>query len=354
MAIWRENVPSATKAGGLADTWREHIPVATGWTVAVTRQIPEVGLDLLGQEATLKIWEHELPPSPEELDSLLEGCDGALTLLTDRIDGALLDRHPSLRVVSNLAVGFDNIDVPAATERGVVVCNTPGVLTDATADHTWALLLSAARRIPESIEYVRAGQWKTWGPLLLLGQQVGGATIGIAGLGRIGKEVAKRARGFDMRVIAFDPFEDQEFAKHHGVTYVSLEQLLDESDFVTLHVALTPETRHLIGAAELRRMKPTATLINASRGPVVDTNALVAALQNGEILSAALDVTDPEPLPADHPLVRMTNCIVVPHTASATVQTRDQMASLAARNLIAVLKGESPPASVNASEVMRA
>jgi glyoxylate reductase len=305
------------------------------------------------REATkVELWDRELPPTPEELDALLDGCDGAITLLTDQIDGSVLDRHPGLRVISNFAVGYDNIDVPAATERGVLVCNTPEVLTNATADHTWALLLAAARRIPESIAYVRDGKWKTWGPLLLLGREVSGATIGIVGLGRIGKEVAKRARGFDMRVLAFDPFEDAAFARDHGVSYVPLEQLLAESDFVTLHVALTPDTQHLIGAVELDRMKPTAILVNASRGPVVDTDALIDALRNGSILGAALDVTDPEPLPADHPLVNMTNCIVVPHTASATVQTRDHMAELAARNLLAGLRGERPPAAVNADEVL--
>jgi glyoxylate reductase len=326
--------------------------MGSSWSVAVTRQIPDAGLDPLRGTATVKLWDQDLPPSPDELDALLEGCDGAVTLLTDRIDGSVLDRHPQLRVISNFAVGYDNIDVPAASERGVLVCNTPDVLTNATADHTWALLLAAARRIPESIAYVREGRWKTWGPLLLLGREVSGATIGIVGLGRIGKEVAKRARGFGMRVLAFDPFEDAAFAREYDVTYVPLEQLLAESDFVTLHVALTSETHHLIATAELGRMKPTAILVNASRGPVVDTDALVEALQSGSILGAALDVTDPEPLPADHPLVNMTNCIVVPHTASATVQTRDRMADLAARNLLAGLRGERPPAAVNADEVM--
>jgi glyoxylate reductase len=326
--------------------------MGSSWTVAVTRKIPDAGLEPLREVTEVKLWDRELPPSPEELDALLEGCDGAITLLTDRIDGSVLDRHPSLRVISNFAVGYDNIDVPAATEHSVLVCNTPEVLTNATADHTWALLLAAARRIPESMAYVREGKWKTWGPLLLLGREVSGATIGIVGLGRIGKEVAKRARGFDMRVLAFDPFEDAAFAREHQVTYVPLEQLLKESDFVTLHVALTPETEHLIGVAELDAMKPTAILVNASRGPVVDTDALVDALRNGSILGAALDVTDPEPLPADHPLVNMTNCIVVPHTASATVQTRDKMAELAARNLLAGLRGERPPAAVNADEVL--
>jgi glyoxylate reductase len=330
----------------------EEFAVSKQWTVAVTRRIPEAGIVPLRDVAELRIWPDELPPSRDELLALLDGCDGAVTLLTDIIDASLLNRNPKLRVVSNLAVGYDNIDVPAATERGVLVCNTPDVLTNATADHTWALLMAAARRIPESIEYVREGHWKTWGPLLLLGQEISGATLGIVGLGRIGKEVAKRARGFGMRILAYDPYEDLEFAKAHGVEYVSLGQLLRDSDFITLHVALTPETHHLIGATELAAMKPTAILVNASRGSVIDTEALVAALRDKTILAAALDVTDPEPLPTDHPLVRMTNCIVVPHTASATVQTRDRMADLAARNLIAGLKGERPPAAVNADEVL--
>ncbi|MFN8660672.1 MAG: D-glycerate dehydrogenase [Thermomicrobiales bacterium] len=321
--------------------------MAQDWKIVVTRQIPEAGLNLLRDKGVVTVWEDELPPSAEQLDTLLGEADGALTLLTDRIDGAVLDRHPNLKVVSNFAVGYDNIDPNAATERGVIVCNTPDVLTAATADHTWALLMAAARRIPESIEYVREGKWRTWGPLLLLGQEISGATLGIIGLGRIGKEVARRASGFGMRVIAYDEYQDADFAARNAVEYTDMDTVLREADFLTLHVALTPETRHLIGAEEFAKMKPTSILINAARGPVVDTEALVAALNTGEILAAALDVTDPEPLPADHPLVNMDNCIVVPHTASATVQTRDAMATLAARNLLAGLRGEKPPASVN-------
>ena len=321
--------------------------MAQDWKIVVTRQIPEAGLNLLRDKGVVTVWEDELPPSAEQLDTLLGDADGALTLLTDRIDAAVLDRHPNLKVVSNFAVGYDNIDPNAATERGVIVCNTPDVLTAATADHTWALLMAAARRIPESIEYVREGKWRTWGPLLLLGQEISGATLGIIGLGRIGKEVARRASGFGMRVIAYDEYQDADFAARNAVEYTDMDTVLREADFLTLHVALTPETRHLIGAEEFAKMKPTSILINAARGPVVDTEALVAALNTGEILAAALDVTDPEPLPADHPLVNMDNCIVVPHTASATVQTRDAMATLAARNLLAGLRGEKPPASVN-------
>ncbi len=326
--------------------------MAQDWKIVVTRQIPEAGLALLRDLGTVTVWEDEMPPSAEQLDALLGDADGALTLLTDRIDGPVLNRHPNLKVVSNFAVGYDNIDANAATERGVLVCNTPDVLTAATADHTWALLMSAARRIPESMEYVREGKWRTWGPLLLLGQEISGATLGIIGLGRIGKEVARRASGFGMRVLAHDEYQDHDFASRNSIEYTDLDTVLREADFVTLHVALTPETRHLIGAAEFAKMKPTAILINASRGPVVNTDALVAALQSGEILAAALDVTDPEPLAADHPLVNMDNCIVVPHTASATVQTRDAMATLAARNLVAGLQGDKPPASVNFDAVM--
>jgi len=318
------------------------------WSVAVTRQIPEVGLSLLREEAEVEVWQSELPPTPQELERLLGGREGALTLLTDRIDAALLDNLPTIRVISNFAVGFDNVDVDAATARGVLICNTPEVLTNATADAAWSLLLAAARRIPESIAYVRDGHWKTWGPTLLLGQEVSGATLGIIGLGRIGKEVARRAQGFDMRVLAFDPYKDDDFARQYDVTFTSLDTLLAESDFVSIHVALSPETHHLIGATELARMKPTAILVNAARGPVIDTPALVAALEDDVIFGAALDVTDPEPLPANHPLLSLRNCIVVPHTASATVQTRNHMAQLAARNLLAGLNGETPPAAVNA------
>jgi glyoxylate reductase len=315
--------------------------------VAVTRIIPEAGLRLVRDASDMRLWEGELPPSPSELADLLRGCDGALTLLTDPIDGAVLDREPQLRVVSNFAVGFDNVDVAAATARGVAVCNTPGVLTDATADATWSLLMAASRRIVEGVDYVRAGKWKTWGPTLLLGQQVTGATLGIVGFGRIGREVAKRARGFNMDVVIYDTYRDEAAEQELRVRYMPLDELLSSSDFVTLHVALTAETRHLIGRRELGMMKPTAVLVNAARGPVVDTDALAWALEDGQIFAAGLDVTDPEPLSADHPLVAMPNCTIVPHTASATVQTRDAMATLAARNLLAVLNGETPPACVN-------
>ncbi|HEV2107645.1 MAG TPA: D-glycerate dehydrogenase [Thermomicrobiales bacterium] len=327
--------------------------MAGQWQVAVTRQIPDVGLRVLENAiGDLRVWPDELPPSPEELAELLHGCDGALTLLTDEINGAVLDREPQLKVVSNFAVGYDNVDVPAATERGVAVCNTPDTLTETTADFAFALLMASARRIVEGVDYVRAGKWQTWGPKLLLGRDLYGATLGIVGFGRIGREVAKRAHGFDMNVLAYDAYQDDSAAQELGVTYKPLDDLLRQSDFVTLHVALTDETAGMIGKRELDLMKPEAILVNAARGPVIDTDALVAALQSGNIGGAALDVTDPEPLPADHPLVSLPNAIVVPHIASATVATRDRMAEMASRNVVAVLRGEQPPAIVN-PEVLR-
>jgi glyoxylate reductase len=320
--------------------------------LAVTRVLPDAGMDRLRSaeaagEITLRVHSGEMPPTAEEFDALLAGVGGAITLVTDPVTPEILDRHPAIRVVSNFAVGYDNIDVPAATERGVAVCNTPGVLTETTADFAFTLLVAAARRVVEGVDYVRAGRWRTWGPTLLLGRDLNKATIGIVGFGRIGKEMAKRAAGFDMRILASDAYRDEEAANALGVTFVELDDLLRESDFVTLHCALTEETRHLIGARELGLMKREAVLINAARGPVVDTNALTQALRDGMIWSAALDVTDPEPLPADHPLIGMTNCIVVPHIASATVATRNNMATLAVENALAVLQGRTPPHCVN-------
>lgn len=315
--------------------------------VAVTRIIPEVGLDLLRQNADIVLWENELPPSPEELDALLDGAEGALTLLTDRIDGDVLDRHPNLKVVSNFAVGFDNVNVPDATARGVAVCNTPTVLNEATAEMAFTLMVAAGRRVMEGVDYVRAGKWKTWGPTLLMGQGLTGRTLGIVGFGRIGRMLAKMVAGFDMEILVYDVYQDPKAEEELGVRYVSLHELLTQSDFISLHVALTDETRHMIGAEQFAQMKPTAVLVNAARGPVVDTDALVDALKSGEIFAAGLDVTDPEPLPADHPLMSLPNCTVVPHIASGTVASRNAMAELAAGNVLDVLNGREPRAIVN-------
>jgi len=317
--------------------------------VFVARRIPEEGLALLRAAADVELWDDDLPPPRDDLLAHVRGVDALLSLLTDRVDDELLDAAgPQLRVVANLAVGFDNIDVPACTRRGIPVGNTPGVLTETTADLAFLLMMAAARRLKEGIDYVRGDRWQTWGPLLLRGMDVHGATLGIVGFGRIGREMAKRAGGFSMRVLYHDvqraSAEDEAAL---GATFAPLEALLAESDFVTLHVNLTAETRHLIDAAALRRMKGTAVLVNTSRGPVIDQRALFKALRDGTIFAAGLDVTDPEPMRADDPLLTLPNCIVVPHIASATHVTRGKMARIAAENVLAGLRGERLPACVN-------
>ena len=316
--------------------------------VFVTRRIAEDGLGPIRAACDLDLWEDELPPPRDELLRRVAGCDGILTLLTDRVDDELLDAAgPRLRVVSNYAVGYDNVDVPACARRGIAVGNTPGVLTEATADLAWTLLMAAARRIVEGADHVRDGHWRTWGPLLLLGADVHGATLGIVGFGRIGQAMARRAAGFGMRILYHDPVRASGTVEESlEAQYVGLEDLLAESDFVTLHVTLTDATRHLIDAGALVRMKPLAVLVNTSRGRVVDTDALVVALRAGTIAAAALDVTDPEPLPADHPLVALPNCLIVPHIASATRTARGRMAEMAAANLIAGVNGRPLPTAV--------
>jgi glyoxylate reductase len=317
--------------------------------VFVSRRIPDDGLDPILAACEAQVWPDDLPPPRGELLQAIRGCDGVLTLLTDRVDDEFLDAAgPGLKVVSNYAVGFDNIDVPALTARGIPAGNTPGVLTETTADLAFALLMAAARRLPEADRYVRAGQWKTWGPLLLLGPDVHGATLGIVGFGRIGQAMARRARGFGMSILyqdvhRADPAVEAEFE----ATWLPLEELLPRSDFVSIHVNLTHETHGLIDAEKLSWMKPTAVLVNTSRGPVIDGLALADALRVGTIFAAALDVTDPEPIPTDHPLVGLDNCLIVPHIASASRATRGKMAEMAAANLLAGLRGERLPTPVN-------
>jgi lactate dehydrogenase-like 2-hydroxyacid dehydrogenase len=316
--------------------------------VFVARRIPDEGLDPILAACDADVWADDLPPPRDELLRRIAGCDGVLALLTDRVDDEFLDAAgPGLKVVANYAVGFDNIDVAACARRGVAVGNTPGVLTETTADLAFALLMAAARRVPEGSRYVRDGKWKTWGPLLLLGPDVHGSTIGIVGFGRIGQAMAKRAHGFGMQILYHDVQEVPEAVTASlGATYLPLEKLLAESDFVSLHVNLSPVTRHLINAESLAWMKPTAVLINTSRGPVVDQAALAAALQDGTIAAAALDVTDPEPIPMDDPLVGLDNCLIVPHIASASRATRGKMAAMAAANLLAGVRGEPLPTPV--------
>ena len=314
--------------------------------VYVTRLIPEAGLQTVRETCHARVWEGKLPPPRDVILREVADCEGLLCLLSDEINGTVMDAG-ELRVISQFAVGVDNIDLTAATARGIPVGHTPGVLTEATADLTFALLMAAARRIPEGVDFVRDGGWRTWEPLGLLGAQVWGATLGVIGLGRIGTAVARRGRGFQMRVLYSDPRRHPELEKELGLEYVSLEELVEQADFVTVHTPLLPETRHLIDEGTLRAMKPEAILINAARGGIVDADALVRALEEGWIARAALDVTDPEPLPADHPLVRMPNCVVVPHIGSATVRARNRMAEMAAENLLAGLTGERLPYCAN-------
>jgi glyoxylate reductase len=300
--------------------------------VFVTRELPFPALDRLAAEHELDVWPEPLPPPPEAMREHAARADALLTLVTDPVDAELLGACPDLKAIANMAVGTDNIDVEAATERGIPVGNTPDVLTDATADLALALLLALARRIPQGAAQVRAGEWRTWEPAADLGADLAGATLGIVGRGRIGDAVARRAQGFGLEVV--------HSSRSSGL---SLDELLERADFVSLHTPLTPDTRHLIGDEALARMRPTASLINTARGGIVDQAALRRALIEGRIAGAALDVTEPEPLPADDPLLDAPNLIVVPHVGSATVRTRARMAEMAVENLLAALAGRPMP-----------
>lgn len=316
--------------------------------VFVTRRIPDAGLKLIQEASAAEIWTDQLPPPAPVLRQKVADCDGLVSLLTDTIDSGFLDKAPRLKVVSNFAVGFNNIDVKACTERGVCVGNTPGVLTDATADMAFALLITAARRIVEGHQYTLAGKWKTWEPLGHLGQDLTGRTLGVVGMGRIGYALAKRCRGgWDMKILYHDVYKNDKAEQDLGARQVDLDTLLRESDFVSLHTDLNEKTRGLISTAQFQKMKKSAVLINTARGPLVDAKALAAALRNGTIFAAGLDVTDPEPIAANDPLLKLPNVVIAPHIASATVQTRDQMAEICAKNLIAGLRGEPLPAWVN-------
>ncbi|HZQ08031.1 MAG TPA: D-glycerate dehydrogenase [Anaerolineae bacterium] len=315
--------------------------------VFVSRIIPDEGLNLILEACDAEVWQEELPPPHNVLLEKIKDKVGLLSLLTDKIDAELMDLNPQLRVVSNYAVGFDNIDIQAATERGLPVGNTPGVLTDTTADFAFTLLMSAARRVVEGADYVRAGKWKTWGPKLLTGVDIHGATLGLVGFGRIGQAMAKRASGFDMRVLYYDQYRREDLEQSMGVTFVDMDTLLRESDFVSIHTDLNASTRHLFNANAFSKMKTTAILINSARGPIVDPNALYDALSAGKIRAAALDVTEPEPINMDSPLVHMPNCLIVPHIASASIATRGKMAEIAAKNLIAGVNGERLVTPVN-------
>lgn len=318
--------------------------------VFVTRELPGELFAALRDDPDfeLDIWPGDFPPPREELLAHARGVDGIVCLITDRIDAEVLDAAgPQLRVVSQMAVGVDNVDVAACTERGIPVGNTPGVLTQTTADIAWALILATARRVVESAEFVKRGDWQTWGPLLMAGVDVHDRTLGIVGFGAIGQAVARRAQGFGMRTLYWNRTPRPERAAELGAQLRGLDQLLAESDFVSLNVALTEDTHHLIDAEALAKMQPSAILINTARGPVVDEQALTDALRDGQIAAAGLDVTEVEPIDPASPLLTMDNVIVLPHIGSASLATRAKMADIAVANLRAALAGEPLPHRVN-------
>jgi glyoxylate reductase len=316
--------------------------------VFVSRIIPEVGLQKIKQHCDAEIWADPLPPPYALLRQKVASCDGLVALLTDKIDPALMDAAPRLKVISNYAVGFNNIDVKAATERGICVGNTPGVLTDATADMAFCLLIAAARRVVEGHQYTLAGKWKTWEPLGHLGQDLAGKTLGIVGMGRIGHAMAKRCHaGWDMKILYYDVYRSERAEKDFAAKQVEFDTLLAESDFISVHTDLNEKTRHMFGAEQFKKMKRTAVFVNSARGPLVDQKALAEALKSGTIFAAGLDVTDPEPPTMDDPLLKLPNVVIAPHIASATVGTRNAMAEICADNLIAGITGQKLKAWVN-------
>lgn len=317
--------------------------------IYLTRMIPQENIDALRQHHDVEVNPHDRALTPEELLQAVRGRDAVITLLTDRVDGAVMDAAgPQCRIFANYAVGFNNFDLDAANQRKVILTNTPGVLDDATATHAWALLLATARRISEGERFVRAGQWKGWAPMVFIGLDIENKTLGVAGLGRIGAKFAKKAAAFEMRVIYTDAQRNEAFERAHGATFVDKETLLRESDFLSLHLPLLPETQHYIGAAELAKMKRTAVLINAARGPLVDEKALVIALREHRIWGAGLDVFEDEPVLAAG-LAELDNAVVVPHIASATIETRINMGKIAIDNVMNVLRGEAPLTCINPS-----
>lgn len=313
--------------------------------IFVSRNIPGNCSDMLSEHYTLRQWKSELPPSVRDIEANVKGTSAIISLLSDRIDGSIMDIAGSgLKVIANYAVGYDNIEVEEAIKRGIWVTNTPGVLTESTADLTFALILSSARRISEAERYVKEDRWKTWGPELMLGLELNNSTLGIVGMGRIGTAVARRAAGFGMKVIYLDYKGRKDLGSETGAVAVnSLDELLRESDIISLHTPLSGENTGLIGEKQLAMMKKETILINTARGKLVDTEALYEALKKGTISFAALDVTDPEPLRSEHKLLELKNCLVVPHIGSATIHTRHKMGEMVAENVIAVMNGRVPP-----------
>jgi len=316
--------------------------------VYITRKIPDRGLNKINQYFDAEVWPEYTPPPKKVIIEKVKDADALVSLLSDKIDSEVFDAGPKLKIISQIAVGFDNIDVKEATKRGIYVTNTPEVLTDTTADFAWALLMAVARRVVEADKYVRTGKWKVaWHPEMLQGRDIWSATIGVVGAGRIGYAVAKRATGFSMKILYYDVIPRPEIERDFGAKRVDLDTLLRESDFVCLHVPLMKETFHLINEEKLRLMKKTAYLINNARGPVVDEKALYKALKKGWIAGAGLDVFEQEPTPMDNPLLKLDNVVVAPHISSASYETRSQMAEMVADNLIAFFQKKKPPNLVN-------
>ncbi|WP_026693112.1 2-hydroxyacid dehydrogenase [Peribacillus kribbensis] len=311
--------------------------------VYITRRLPDAVLSSIEAECEIRMWnESDIPVPREVLEKEIVNADGLFCLLTESIDRALLEKAEKLKVVSNMAVGYNNIDIEAAKEKGITVTNTPGVLTETTADLTFALMMAAARRIVESSDYLRNGKWQTWSPMQLTGQDIYGATLGIIGMGRIGASLAKRAKGFDMKILYHNRSRKETIEQELDIRFEELDSLLEKSDFICILTPYTPETKNLIGERELSLMKKTAVLINTARGGIVNEHDLYHALKEGEIWSAGLDVFEEEPVALDHPLLTLPNVTAIPHIGSASIQTRTRMAELAAENLLLALKQRTP------------
>jgi len=316
--------------------------------VYVTREMPERGLRIIKERFEAQVWPDYAPPPKKTIIEKAAKVDALATLLSDKIDAEVFDAAPNLKIVAQMAVGFDNIDVNEATKRGIYVTNTPGVLTETTADFAWALLMAVARRVVEADKYVRMGKWKVgWHPMMMQGRDIYGATIGIVGLGRIGCAIAKRAKGFDMTVLYYDVVRRPDFEKEYKIQFTHLDTLFQKADYVTINVPLTKETYHLVDEKKLKLMKKTAYLINNARGPIVDEKALYKALKEGWIAGAALDVFEQEPTPLENPLLQLDNVVVAPHISSSSYETRSRMAEMVAENLVAFFEGKIPPNLVN-------
>jgi len=316
--------------------------------VYVTREMPERGLRIIKEKFDTEIWREYAPPPKKTIIEEAANVDALATLLSDNIDAEVFDAAPKLKIIAQMAVGFDNINVEEATKRGIYVTNTPGVLTETTADFAWTLLMAVARRVVEADTYVRSGNWKVgWHPMMMQGRDIYGATLGIVGLGRIGCAIAKRAKGFDMKVMYYDVIRRPDFEKEYDIQFSEIEPLFQKADFITINVPLTKETVHLVDEEKLKMMKKTAYLINNARGPIVDEKALYKALKEGWIAGAALDVFEQEPTPMLNPLLKLTNMVVAPHISSASYETRSRMAEMVAENLVAFFEGKTPPNIVN-------